>query len=315
MNIKWDFEKCKKEAEKYTTKFDFRNKSPKAYNASWRNKWLNRFNWLGIRQYEIDKNKRNYCVYSYEIPNLNKVYVGLTNNIKRRDRQHRFGIKSSKGTRYSHLYIVASENNIPLPNPIIIYNDLTSKEAQIKENEGIEQYKKDGWEIINIAKTGYNIGSLGSTWIKWDEKSCFEEAMKYSKKCDFKKYSNGAYASSVKNGWYDQYVWFGKNKNNNTHPSGYWNYETCYKEALKYESRKDFEKNSETAAKKAWKNDWMNDYTWFEPPRKRNYWNYETCKNASQECATRTEFARKYDTAYKLSKLNNWLNEFYGEKN
>ena len=315
MNLKWDFEKCKKEAEKYTTKFDFRTKSHSAYSAAWRNKWLDKFSWLGMRKYELNKNERDYCVYSYEFPSLNKVYVGLTNNIKRRDRQHRFGIKSSKGIRYSHLYMVANDNNITLPKPIIICANLTSEEAQIKENYYINQYKDKGWGIINIAKTGYNIGSLGSTWIKWDEKSCFEEAKKYSKKSDFKKKSNGAYASSVKNGWYKSYTWFGNNKNNVTHSRGYWNYKTCYEEALKYRSRKEFEKKSDTAAKKAWKNKWMDDYTWFEPPQRKNYWNYETCKKASQECSTRTKFARKYDTAYKMSLKNNWLNEFYGKKN
>lgn len=314
MNIKWNFEKCKKEAKKFTTKFDFRTKSPQAYNASWRNNWLKDFVWLGIRNYKIDKNKKEYYVYSYELCDINKVYVGLTNNIKRRDRQHRFGIKSSKGINYSKLHIIANENNIVLPKPNIIFSGLTSEEAQIEENNQIKKYNDAGWETINIAKTGINIGSLGSTWIKWDEKSCYNEAMKYTKKSDFKKYSSGAYASSIKNGWYNSYIWFGKNKNNNTHRSGYWNYETCYDEALKYKSRKEFEKNSETAAKKAWKNKWMNDYTWFKPPKRKNYWNYETCKNASRECSSRTEFARKYDTAYRLSKLNNWIDEFYGKK-
>ena len=315
MNIKWDYEKCYKEAKKYETKSDFRIKSPNAYSASWRNKWLDNFCWLRTKQYEYDKDKKEYYVYSYELSEINKVYVGLTNNIKRRDKQHRFGIKSSSGIRYSHLYLTAVDSGVKIPNPTIIQSGLTSTEAQAREKFYIEEYKSNGWKLINIAKTGVGIGSLGPSLVRWDEKSCLDEALKYTKKCDFKKYSNGAYASSVKHGWYDSYTWFGKNKNNNTHKAGYWTYEACYNEALKYKSRKEFEKKCETAAKKAWKNKWMADYTWFEAPRRKNYWNYETCKKASKECLTRTEFARKYDTAYKMSKKNKWLEEFYEKKN
>ena len=314
MNIKWNYDSCKKEAEKYSTKFDFRKKSPSAYSAAWRNKWLVDFIWLGTRQYEIDKNKKDYCVYSYEIIETNKVYVGLTNNIKRRDRQHRFGIKHSMGVKYSNLHAIVEKEKVKFPSPKILYSGLTSCDAQIKEKCCIDEYALNGWEIINIGKTGYGIGSLGSTWLKWDKEACFKEALKYSQKSEFKKNSSGAYASSIKHGWYESYTWFGDNKNNNKHKKGHWDYEACYKEAMKYNSKKEFEKKSETAAKKAWKNKWMKDYVWFTPSRKKNYWNYETCKNASKECKTRTEFYKKYNTAYKLSIKNNWIEEFYGKK-
>jgi hypothetical protein len=250
MKAKWDYDSCKKEAEKYVTKFDFRVNSPNAYSAAWRNKWLQDFYWLGTRQYKIDRYKKNYCVYSYEIAEKKKVYVGLTNNIKRRDRQHRFGIKSSIGIRYSNLHNIIEKEELVFPLPKVLYSGLTSDEAQIVEDSCINEYSSNGWEIINIGKTGYGIGSLGSTWTKWDEKACLEEALKYSQKSDFKKNSSGAYASAIKHGWYSSYTWFGDNKNNNTHPRGYWNYETCYEEAMKYHSMKEFEKYSETAAKK-----------------------------------------------------------------
>lgn len=312
MNIKWTFEKCEEEAKKYNTKFDFTTKSHAAYIASWRNGWLSEFTWLKRKAYKADKDKKNYYVYSYELKEINKVYVGITNNLKRRDRQHRFGNKSRKKTEYSKLYLTVKENNITLPQQIILYEELTPSDAQIKEHECIEKYKANGWGVINIAKTGYGTGSIGTPWVKWNRESCYKEALKYTTRSDFNNNSNGAYTAARKNGWLDDYTWF--KKSHITHKKGYWTYDTCYQEALKFKTKKEFEKNSETAAKKAWENKWMSDYTWFEEIKKhRNYWNYETCKEAAKKCKNRTEFCRKYDRAYEISLKNKWIDEFYGE--
>ena len=314
MNIKWTYEKCRDAAEKCFTKCEFREKHKNEYQAAWRNNWLKDFVWLKHKVYEENKDDKVYVVYSYEILEINSVYVGLSCNIKRRDRQHRFGIKSSKGIRYSKLHKVVCNGGFTLPKPKIIYRDLSAIEAQDKEHMCIMTYVEKGWNIINVAKTGKNIGSLGSPWVKWNYETCFQEALKYKRKCDFKKKSSGAYAASVKHNWYKNYVWFGKNKNNNTHEKNYWNYETCFQEALKYKNKKEFEQNCETAAKKAYKNGWMKDYVWFKNPKRgKNYWTYEVCKEIAKLCKTRTEFARKYDTAYKKSLKNKWIDEFYGK--
>ena len=41
--LKWIYEKCKEEASKYKSKQDFRNHNQGAYNAAYREKWLNEF--------------------------------------------------------------------------------------------------------------------------------------------------------------------------------------------------------------------------------------------------------------------------------
>ena len=46
-------------------------------------------------------------------------------------------------------------------------------------------------------------------------------------------------------------------------PTGYWNYETCYEEAKKYNSRKEFSDKCNRAYFVANKNGWLKDYTWF----------------------------------------------------
>lgn len=62
-----------------------------------------------------------------------------------------------------------------------------------------------------------------------------------------------AYKVALKNGWLDDYTWFiSKQK-----PSGYWNYETCYQEALKYNSRWEFAKGCNSGYQVACKNGWL----------------------------------------------------------
>ena len=39
---------------------------------------------------------------------------------------------------------------------------------------------------------------------KWTKKACKKEALKYKKRSDFKKGSNGSYNADRKNGWLDE---------------------------------------------------------------------------------------------------------------
>lgn len=105
MNFKWNKEKCLECAKKCRTKLEFRVNYPNAYRACWRNKWFNEITWFEPTNYSINYSCKEYVVYAYEISILNFVYVGLTKNIKRRDKEHRNGSKHSNGTIiYSSLY-------------------------------------------------------------------------------------------------------------------------------------------------------------------------------------------------------------------
>lgn len=44
---------------------------------------------------------------------------------------------------------------------------------------------------------------------------------------------------------------------------GYWTYEHCYEEAMKYNSRKEFSDKCNRAYLVSLQNGWINDYTWF----------------------------------------------------
>ena len=39
----WNYETCKEESLKYKTRFEFQKNKSRAYNISWKNKWLDEF--------------------------------------------------------------------------------------------------------------------------------------------------------------------------------------------------------------------------------------------------------------------------------
>lgn len=182
---KWTLVKCQEEASKYTNKTEFQKDSSGAYSAAKRNKWLQEI----TSHYEILGNSNKRFIYAYEFSD-NSVYIGLTYNINKRKINH-----SREGTVF----------NYSIDTKIIpIFKQLISEPVDIEkakelENFYLEQYKDEGWIILNKAKTG----GLGGNTIKWNYKACKKEALKYETRNEFKVNSKGAYESAAKNGWRD----------------------------------------------------------------------------------------------------------------
>lgn len=101
----------------------------------------------------------------------------------------------------------------------------------------------------------------------WTYEHCLEEAKKYDYKVDFAKNSPGAYYASLKNNWICKFDWFLNGIKRTGERNRKWNYETCYTEAKKSNSRGEFVKNSRSAYNAALKNNWLADYTWFRDKR------------------------------------------------
>lgn len=95
-----------------------------------------------------------YLIYSYEIKN--NVYIGLTKNIIVRDKSHRTDTLE-KDTLKKFCF----DNNFEIPEPKILETGLTPIESQVKENDWLNYYKDNGYNIINKAETGIYKSSLG----------------------------------------------------------------------------------------------------------------------------------------------------------
>ena len=93
---------------------------------------------------------------------------------------------------------------------------------------------------------------------KWNKETCYQEAKKYKTRNEFQKGSASAYHVARRNKWLDDYTWFERL----CKPNGYWNYETCYEEARKYNTKTEFRNGCGGAYNVAKKHKWLNKYEW-----------------------------------------------------
>ena len=295
-----DYDNCYNEAKKYNTRSEFEKGCGAAYNSARINGWIDDYVWLERKINPYRDGGDN--VYAYFFNDLNAVYVGRTIDPKGRNIQHN---KKENCT----VLRFANKNNVSVPEMTILKSGLTVNEGKEKEDYYRKKYEKEGWNVINIAKTGIQSGSVGSLSNgKWNHKSCYKEALKYSTLKDFRKNSQSAYNSANTNGWLKEYTWLERQ----IHKIGYWTFERCLKEAQKYNTRSEFEKGNGSAYTTARKNGWLNNYTWFEEIKKQNgYWNnYDNCYNAAKECTKRSEFKKKYYQGWYESLKNGWINDY-----
>lgn len=100
-------------------------------------------------------------------------------------------------------------------------------------------------------------------------------------------------------------------------PRGYWNYEHCYQEAQKYQTRMDFKRGCSSAYNVAKNNKWLNDYTWFQKPSYKAFWTKEKCYEEARKYRYSTEFRKNCDGAWSKAYKEGWIKEYtwFGDGN
>lgn len=346
-NIIWNYDSCRAEAEKYKSKTDFMKNNRRAYTIAKKMRWLDDYTWLERRRIS---DKPIYTVYRYFDEETNSVYVGLTNNLNVRHKQHSLGKIYHGERRFDIVYNYFISIGKVVPEPNVLKRELYADEAQYYEDYYIAHYKRDGLNVLNTAKAG-SLGGLGlwtkercrneaekyrsksefekgcgsaykvarqNGWLsdyiwfdlkweqKWTKDNCYAEAKKYKSRGEFKNKNNGAYSSALKNNWLDDYTWFLP-----TSSAKKWTYETCYDEAMRFKSKTEFRKNSSSAYNIASRNKWLGDYIWLEEKKKPNgYWNRESCYNEAKRYNSRGKFCDGSPTAYAIAKKKGWIEEY-----
>lgn len=229
------------------------------------------------------------CIYSYEFED-NSVYIGLTCNIGVRQNNHK-----KYGSVYEHSLICKKFIFIQLTD---FMNDLIAKEKEIYY---VEKYKNDGWKILN--KTG--AGGLGGNILKWDKKTCREEALKYKTKAEFQKSSPGCYKRCRIEGWLKELT---KHMEN-----GYivWTKEKCLEDCKNYNSYSDYRKNSKSyqfSMKFKFLNE-ICDYFGVKKQHYKNYWTKENCQKEALKYKFKKDFFNLSRSAYHSAKRNGFLDE------
>ena len=297
----WTFEACLQVAKRFRTKSDFSKGHPGAYSAAIKYDWIKYFDWMvEARVNVISDNVDNVYLYFFE--KYNAVYIGRTINTKRRDREHIFNTSNDTVAKF------AFAHDCPVPPMIILEEKLSLEQGQGREDYWRNYYERQGYYVLNKAKTGIGIGSIGNIGgIKWTKKACFNEAKKYTHRKAFQIGSVGAYTQALKRGWLKDYTWFERPRNWNQK----WDRNSCYEEALKYNKLSQFEKNSPVACNAARKNGWINEYTWLEfSSRPAGYWTYERCYEEAKKYKSRGELKKNARTAYRTALKNGWLDDY-----
>jgi hypothetical protein len=93
-------------------------------------------------------------------------------------------------------------------------------------------------------------------------------------------------------------------------PNGYWTKERCHEEALKYNRRVDFHKESKSAYSKAFKSGWLDDICSHMNTKKSRKITKELCYEVSSGYTNKSEFIVKEPNIYTVIIKNGWLDAF-----
>lgn len=147
----WTIEQCKEKALLCKTRKEFQILYANYYSYCYRHKWLDEVcshMIIKINQYEYPR-----IIYAYEFSDKS-VYIGLTKNIKIRN-------LNRKNCKHDAVYLHKQKTNLK-PKLIILTEFIPAQEAQIKEQEFIDKYFNENWNILNR----YKAGSLGGSYQK-----------------------------------------------------------------------------------------------------------------------------------------------------
>lgn len=285
-------------AKKCDYKSEFQKKYPSAYASA------RLHNWLKDMSFKIKENGYGpiHIVYVYLDEENKYAYVGATNDINRRDREHRDPVKPD------NLYKHFVERGLKIPKPKVLRDGLTVIERQRLENIQSLYYRDVlHYTLINNPDlTGINIGSLGSIAKKWSRNAVKLEAEKYKTPTEFSTKSPGAYdaAHKFKMMNVDIFPWFYSNRK----PPRWWNdKEHVFEESRKYTTWEEFFWKSPAAHFSARKHKWVEEMTWLirkQAPQK--YWHDENnVIEESKKYKTKTEFFKGCHAAYDYAQKHN----------
>jgi hypothetical protein len=202
---KYTEDDLRKLAEPFKHKRDFEKKYPSQYDIARKNGWLN-----NIKDWEPLGNTYNRMVYVYEFrdkkDNPLAVYVGLTGNENRRDREHISGWVSRSG-KSSPVYRYIIDNNIKpvkkiLSNGYIPYKDAIDMECYY-QNDFYKKDKHEDGSLVWFPLHSHKCGGLGGYGVTWTEEKIRKEAQQYNSVSDFYKYSRPAYMASRRKGLFN----------------------------------------------------------------------------------------------------------------
>lgn len=174
---------CARVALNFNNRVVFREEEPACYDYAQKRGWLDEI----CEHMEYKGNTKKRKLYAIEFED-ECVYVGLTFDYEDRERRRKiqrdYVWEKQQSVNYKTVYF-----NVLYP----------AQEASKKERALVEQYKQNGWTIINRKLAG----GLGGNSVKWTEDKIFEVALKCSSRGELWKKYPGAAARAKKVNTYE----------------------------------------------------------------------------------------------------------------
>lgn len=203
--LKYTKEICFKISKQCSSRYEFQKLNQQAYYVSRINGWLDEMTHFETpKRYKPIEYIKNNIIYVYEFPN-HVAYIGRTNNLKKRHKEHKRIHKHSNGKiSISQVLKYSQDNSLPIPEPHILHSNLTLQESRILEDEMCQKYQQDGYRLLNVGKTGPYSGSIGAALL-YDN---YDEILLKAKTCkcrsEFRKNFGGMYNAARRMGIYEK---------------------------------------------------------------------------------------------------------------
>lgn len=246
----WTFDKCLESASKYAKKTDWYKNENRAYHAANRNGWI----YKCCMHMPNTKKENNYWTKEKCIEEAFKY-----NTVKEWSKKSGSSYSIAKVKNW---YAECSKHM----NRLIKDSGYWTLEACQKEALKYSTIRE--WEIKD--KTSYSIARTKGLFNKcishmkvlrkpsryWTFESCFKSASNFNTKKQWSKVDGGAYAASLKKGWFTECT---KHMIEVKKHKGYWNMDRCKEDALKYTSKTEWKKKSSSAYSICCNNKWASE--------------------------------------------------------
>ena len=241
----WTEDNCKEVASRYSEMKAFRIESRDAYNAAMKHNWLKDYTWLAYK-INISKKTKQRHIYSQEeiIERLRSIFGDRYSYEKVEYKAMKVPItlvcheKDANGVEHGDFSM--RPDNIFSSNQACpkCYDDRRSrlqrkpiekfKEEAAKVHGGLYEYHKvnyintntkvcivcpihgDFWQTPSNHLSGKGCPYCSNHFLKWDKRTCEEEARKYQYIFDFRTKSPGACNAAQRNDWLKDYTWLKK---------------------------------------------------------------------------------------------------------
>lgn len=236
----YTFEKCFEIVKQYNTVKELLEKDSVAYQKIIRKGWKDE---MFKHFVPATQNKSNRWVYVYLFDKTNSFYVGITDDLKRRNNRHLKG-------KDSIVFKYIKDNNLQETDiEYIVLEEFDYNVVGQKECDYYNYYVSIGMNGLNDTRALGRLGGYSSIWNDYDK--CKTEALKYKNRWDFQRNCRGAYNNAKKNEWLDDIC------SHMEHGLTKWTLESCMVESKKYKNRTEFSKGNKSAYNTSLKNEWL----------------------------------------------------------